>query len=115
MPAPPRADLTFDEVLNPAVRWCKCGHDIPENVKVYSVRGTSLPRNCWGDYCELCLAGAQKLAAAAKRPKVLPEEATPTDPKLLRTQLRRAGFVGGMAEVEEAPIKESWEEFLENI
>lgn len=113
------ADLEFSEVVNPAVRWCKSGHPIPENIRVYSVKGPRLPRSSWGDYCDICVTAAQKIGferkKAEKAKNQLPEEPEPVDPRLLKIQLRRAGFTGGIAEEEEGPKKEPWEEFLENV
>lgn len=114
------ADLEFSEVVNPAVRWCKSGHPIPENLRVYTVKGPKLARSSWGDYCELCVTTAQKIGFERKKlekaKSLLAEEPEPVDPRLLKIQLRRAGFTGGIAEEEdEKPKKESWEEFLETI
>lgn len=110
------SDLVFDEVVKPAVRWCKSGHPIPEHMKVYKASGPALPKSCWGEYCEFCMTLASKAAAERKRlEKGKPAEETPepVNLRLLKIQLRRAGFTGGIVEDEEGPNKELWEEFLE--
>jgi len=111
-----RADLTFDEVRNPSTRWCKSGHDIPDEMRVYSVGGPALPKSRWGTYCEACVAIARASANARKakeQPQPQPEPEEPVSPALLKVQLRRVGFAGGIAEPEEETSKEPWEEFLE--
>lgn len=116
MPRLPEADLEFSEVVNPAVRWCKSGHPIPEHLKVYTVSGPGLPKSSWGEYCEICVTAAQRRAFERKKQEKArnrqAEEPEPVNPRLLKLQLRRAGFTGGIAE-DEGPSKEPWEEFLE--
>jgi len=61
---PLKADLSFNEILNPPSTNCKSGHVAPAGTRMWSISGDTLPKERWGVYCDKCLEVAGKLAQA---------------------------------------------------
>jgi len=60
---PLKPDLTISEVKNSSSRWCKSGHPVPSDIRMFTVSGDTLVKERWGDYCEACLKTANQMVA----------------------------------------------------
>jgi len=111
----PKADLTFSEIRNPSILWCKTGHEVPPGTRMFAASGTTLPRAGWGDYCQYCVALVHKFKAEQCKAKNPPQEEEPEHLSLgqLKHRLKALGFKG-IAEEEELEEIPEWEKFIKN-